>query len=224
MADEEELTPEEKLLRVIQKGDSSPPNADLTLGGSAAAPETDVTAESTAIASGIPPSGNGLRTVNRALAAAAVFFLLLAGYETYLNLPANATVYPPETLALGDRSSDVPTTSLGDTLDMFAKRRVFGNAPRVDTPIGPTDAPPLIGWRAYARENLTLMGMSDIKSKLDGIEQTVREAIMMDNKVKKMHFLREGSTLILAEQAVSVSSVGETIVELKRGEEVLKIE
>lgn len=224
MADEEELTPEEKLLRVIQKGDSPPPNADLALGGGAVAPETDVTAESTAIVSGIPPTGNGLRTVNRALAAAAVLFLLLAGYETYLNLPANATVYPPETLVLGERSADVPTVSLSHTLDMFALRRVFGSAPRTDLPPGTiTNAPPT-GWRAYARENLALMGTSEVKRMRDGVEEVVREAIVMDNKLKKMHFLRVGSTLMLAEQKVDVTSVEETAIELSRGEEVLKIE
>jgi len=46
----------------------------------------------------------------------------------------------------------------------------------------------------------------------------------MDNKVKKMLFLKQGSTLVLAEQEVSVSSIGETAIELRMGEEILKIE
>ena len=84
--------------------------------------------------------------------------------------------------------------------------------------------PPLIGWRSYARDNLTLMGMSDVNRVQDGVAETVREAIVMDNKVKKMLFLKQGSTLVLAEQEVSVSSIGETAIELRMGEEILKIE
>ncbi len=226
MADDQELTPEEKLLRVIQKGESPPPGAGIAAGAGGADSGLDVAAETSAIASGIPPAGRGrgLALLNRVLAAAAVLFLLLAGYETYLNMPANATVYPAQPLEIGASSLDIQTASLSDTLDMFARRRIFGGVERPVVTPGNTNIVNLIGWRAYARENLTLMGMSDVKSMQEGVEQTVREAIMMDNKVKKMHFLREGSTLVLAEQAVSVSSVGETVVELRMGEEVLKIE
>jgi hypothetical protein len=39
-----------------------------------------------------------------------------------------------------------------------------------------------------------------------------------------MHFLTDGKTLILAEQEVAVSQVGDAFVEFKLGEEVLKIE
>jgi hypothetical protein len=68
------------------------------------------------------------------------------------------------------------------------------------------------------------MGMSDVKREQGGIEQTIREAIVMDNKLKKMHFLTEGKTLMLAEQQVTVARVEDAAVELKKGDEVLKIE
>lgn len=224
MAADEELTPEEKLLRVIQKGDSPPSSAMVAAGVDGVSTGLGGAMETTAIASGIPPAGRGLALLNRVLAVAALLFLLLAGYETYLNMPANATVYPAEPLDLGESADDAAAVSLSDTLDMFVGRRIFGPAPRIDAPIGVTNAPPLIGWRAYARENLSLMGMSDVKRMQDGVEQTVHEAIMMDNKLKKMHFLREGSTLMLAEQEVAVASVEEAAIELRRGEEVLRIE
>jgi len=225
MAADEELTPEEKLLRVIQKGDTPPSGAMPGVGNGGVATGLDSAVESTAMASGIPPAGRGLALLNRALAAAAVVFLLLAGYETYLNMPANATVYPAQPLEIGESADDAPAVSLSDTLDMLARRRVFGPAPRNDNPTGGiTNVPPLIGWRSYARDNLTLMGMSDVNRVQDGVAETVREAIVMDNKVKKMLFLKQGSTLVLAEQEVSVSSIGETAIELRMGEEILKIE
>jgi hypothetical protein len=68
------------------------------------------------------------------------------------------------------------------------------------------------------------MGMSDVKRMQNGVEQTVREAIVMDNKQKKMLFLRAGARLVLAEQDIDVASVEEAAVELCKGEEVLKIE
>jgi len=224
MADEKQLTPEEKLLRVIQKGDpATAASVDAATDGGAGA-SAGLAPETTAMASGIPPTGRGLVVLNRFLGAVAALFLLLAGYETYLNLPANATVYPDEPLEIGEYAGDVPTVSLSDTLDMFAERRIFGQVKLpVDTPDS-TNVVSLIGWRAYARENLTLKGMSDVKSMQDGVEQTVREAIVKDNKINKMLFLRAGSTLILAEQAVSVTGVEGSVVELRMGEEVLKIE
>jgi hypothetical protein len=223
MADEKELTPEEKLLRVIQKGDPGPSDSGAAADGSAGV-GADVAPETSVIASGIPTAGRGLVVLNRVLGAVAALFLLLAGYETYLNMPAVAMVYPDEELEIGVYTGDVPTVSLSDTLDMFAKRRVFGQVKLPVETADNTNVVNLIGWRAYARENLTLKGMSDVKSMQDGGEQTVREAIVMDNKVKKMLFLRAGSTLILAEQAVSVTSVEGSAIELKKDDEVLKIE
>ncbi len=224
MADEKELTPEEKLLRVIQKGDPAPSVAGAVADGGAAGAGPAIAPEATAITSGIPPAGRGLVVLNRALGAAAAIFLLLAGYETYLNMPANATVYPDELLEIGDYAGDVQPASLSDTLDMFAKRRVFGQVERPVINPGPTNVVNLIGWRAYARENLALLGTSDVKRMQDGAEQTVREAIVMDNKEKKMLFLRAGATLVLVEQEVDVASVEDSTIELRKGEEVLKIE
>ena len=224
MADEQELSPEEKLLRVIQKGEPAAAQAASPVDDGLAASGTSAAENTGTAASGVPPTGRSVVVLNRLLAAAAVLFLLLAGYETYLNVPANATVYDAESIDIGPRSGISPDISLSDTLDMFARRRVFGQVERPVVNPGSTNTIILIGWRSYARENLSLMGMSDVKLMQDGGERTVREAIVMDNKLKKMYFLRVGSTLVLAEQEVGVASVGETAIELKKGEEVLRIE
>jgi hypothetical protein len=222
MAAEQELTPEEKLLKVIQKGEPKAEPTEKTLGK---APEEGNSPEPVAVESALPSAGRWMTVVNRILAAAAIVFLLLAGYESYLNFPTPAVAYPADTLALDATVPALPPATLSDTLDMFAKRRVFGQPPpAATTSVGTTNTVNLIGWRAYARENLTLIGMSDVKRSQDGGEKTQREAIVMDNKVKKMHFLTDGKTLILAEQEVAVSQVGDAFVEFKLGEEVLKIE
>ncbi len=224
MADEQELTPEEKLLKVIQKGESKP-ETETAEARSPASGST--TPDPSAVVAGLPPLGNSLRFVNRIAAAAAVLFVLLAGYETYRNIPDEAFAYPPDELPLRSSLAAIAPASLSDTLDMFARRRVFGQPPpppATITNITPTNIINLIGWRAYARENLSLMGMSNVKRIENGVEQIQREAIVMDNKVKRMQFLTEGKTLIIAEQDVSVSRVGDSFVELKLGEEVLTIE
>jgi len=221
MAEQKELTPEEKLLKVIQKGE---PKVE-----SAGKPDTDTPPESApqdtvqAIA-GTSSSGRGLQAFNRILTLAAIGFVLLACYETYLNVPAEVIPFLAGDINLDAADSFTPPATLSDTLDMFARRRILGQPPRTNTePTAVTNAP-MIGWRAYGRENLSLIGMSDVKRVLDGVEQTQREAILMDNKLKKMHFLTEGKSLILSEQDVAVSRIGESFVEFKFGEEVLTIE
>lgn len=163
--------------------------------------------------------------LNRIMALAALAFILLAGYETYLNVPAD--VIPLQTgdihLKAEPAFATAPAT-LSDTLDMFARRRIIGQPPPNAATNITTNAVILIGWRAYARENLSLIGMSDVKRMSQGTEQVLREAIVMDNKLKKMHFLTEGKSLVLAEQDVSVVRIGESTVDLKQGEEVLTIE
>ncbi len=222
MAAEQKLTPEEKLLKVIQKGE---PKAEPAEKPSGKAPEEGASPEAIVTEYSLPSTGRWMAVVNRILAAAAIVFLLLAGYESYLNFPTPAVAYTADTMTLDTAISTPPPATLSDTLDMFARRRVFGQPPPAKESLeGTTNTVSLIGWRAYARENLSLIGMSDVKRLQDGGETTQREAIVMDNKVKKMQFLTEGKTLILSEQEVAVSQVGDSFVEFTLGEEVLRIE
>lgn len=222
MAEEQELTPEEKLLKVIQKGE---PKADSTGKVAEAAPAGSTSTDAPVLISSVPTSGRGLKILNRIMAVTALVFVLLAGYETYLNVPAEVIPYPTGDIHLkAEQASSTAPARMSDTLDIFAQRRIFGQPPpNVATNITP-DTDNLIGWRAYARENLSLIGMSDVKRMSEGTEQVQREAIVMDNKLKKMHFLTEGKSLILSGQNVSIVRIGESDVELKLGEEILTIE
>lgn len=226
MADEKELTPEEKLLQVIQKGEKTPSPPQATSGPGI--PDTTQTesAGSAVMSEVVPPMGKGRELVfmNRIFAFAAVVFLCLAGYETYLNVPARATVYQTESMTISQYTDDADTMSMADAQDLFARRRIFGSVERGIINTGNTNVINFIGWRAYARDHLSLMGTSEIKRSQDGHEQSIQEAIVMDNKLKKMLFLRPGSTVVLAEQEVTVATVDETAVELKKDDQVLRIE
>jgi co-chaperonin GroES (HSP10) len=69
------------------------------------------------------------------------------------------------------------------------------------------------------------MGTSEVQQTTEsGDVETVREAIVMDTKEKKMHFLTTGQTIILTKQEVRVDSIDETKVKLVSGEETLTIE
>lgn len=223
MPEEQELTPEERLLKVIQKGEE--PTTVMT-------PEKDeqgvaegavTVSETTAPPVAVP--GAGLSLFNRILSIAAVLFLMLAVYETYLNLPAAPVFYPEDEMLIERAVSDEGLFSLSDTVDMYAMRRVFGEPPPAVSrePVA-SDQARLVGWRAYARENMSLIGMSNVTQEQDGREITKREAILMDNKTKRMHFLTEGIAVVISDQSVNVAQVGDAFVKLRFGEEILRIE
>ncbi len=224
MAEEEqqELTPEEKLLEVIQKGEApvadGASNASATLGDeSYGQPESR------------PIMGGGtfsVGTLNKLLVAAATAILALSGYEMYRSLPKPDKVYSPADMQFKEGGEVLALASLSDTLDMFAKRRVFGTPPKKWKPEpGGRRIAVLKGWRAYARDNLKLMGTSDVQRETaDGEPESVLEAIVMDTKEKRMHFLTSGQTIVLSKQEVLVDNVGESKVELQVEEERLSIE
>ena len=220
MAEEVELTPEEKLLKVIQKGEAAPapPAVDVARDDEAHAASQSV------ITVGEP--GRGIRLFNRLLAVAAVLFLLLAAYETVLNLPGDPVCYLPASLDLGSNALAPGTASLSDTLDMYAKRRIFGHPPPVENPDTnpPERGVTLMGWRAYVRENFSLMGLSDVVRRQNNAEQQVREAIVMDKKTRKMQFLKEGQVVMIEERDVLVSRIGDAMVEFRTGDEIQVLE
>jgi hypothetical protein len=192
MAGEQELTPEEKLLKVIQKGEVPQRSAGaepLTFGDEADAEP-------------IARGGYGqisLAAVNRILVLLILVVIGLSGYEVYRNQPEPEPVYSEEDLDLLDNGEKLVIASLSDTLDMFSARRIFGKPPERWVS-GPDHGPkPMQGWRAYVRDNMELTGLSKvIVQQDDGSTRNVMEAIVMDTKKKKMHFLRVDSKIHLS--------------------------
>lgn len=210
MAEGKGETPEEKLLKVIQSGEGAPVADASVSENSVAAPEEPF---------GRPRIGRGMDMViiGRAFSLVALILVVLSVYETYRNRPAQAGQVRPvvfDQVAVRVPAEGVP---VNEAMDMFARRRIFGPPPPQQE-MAATENAPVVGWRAYVRDHYSLMGMSDLA---DG---SLREAIVMDNKVKKMQFLREGQVLSIANQDVEVSHIGTETVEFKRGDELLTIE
>jgi hypothetical protein len=107
---------------------------------------------------------------------------------------------------------------------MFTKSRIFGRPPRKIKP-GPTDPNiPDKGWRSYARDNLQFKGRSTvIKKQPDGSSKSVLEAIVMDTKLKKMHFLVTGAKIRISDQDVYIDKINGNELVLVCGEERLTI-
>ncbi len=208
MAAENDMTPEEKLLRMIQKGGaetSAPdvPEAAPVLGdnGDAGAPASPRRAA----------TGLHIRGLARLLSLLAALLAGGAAYEIYANLPSALWAPPPVDLAFLATSQAPELPRIDDTLDMFAKRRLFG-PPTSGTPTNIIDV--AYGWRAYVRDNFKIMGISWLdRTGSDGQPRRVSEAIVVDNGKDLMHFLSAGQTLVIEKDEVLVEAVsGDEIV------------
>jgi hypothetical protein len=225
MAEEaqQELTPEEKLLEVIQKGEA--PQADI---GTDSAPTLGDESDGQPISRPILEGSGVFRisTFNKVLVLVAVVFLGLSVYEMYQNLPEQQKTYSAVDMGFSEGGEVLVLASLSDTLDMFSKRRIFGVPPKPwARETNGVTIETLQGWRAYARDNLKLMGTSDVQRETgNGDTVSVLEAIVMDTKEKKMHFLTTGQTIVLSTQDVRVDKVGENRVDLQVEDERLTIE
>jgi hypothetical protein len=226
MAEEntQELTPEEKLLEVIQKGEQ------LSQEAPSAKPAADLDADDDLIAGAPVPVTSGgpisLSAISRLLVVLCIALIGVSGYEMYLNLPEPEGELGSAAIEFSGGGETLVLASLSDTLDLFSKRRILGKVPR---PVYVTqtvvDQELLKGWRAYARDNFKLMGTSEVQRQGDaGVGEQVLEAIVMDTKEKKMHFLTSGKKLAISKQDVVVGDVGESSVEFVVGEDRLTIE
>lgn len=265
MAEEQELTPEEKLLKVIQKGDepkeeaaSEPtPAAEPAAAAeasaetpAASAPAEEAGEESEAAAPAAAPKeatgdsapsvaydaaattvvagpSRTLRLINRILSLAAVLLLCASGYEIYANIrepmPLIGQVAMDGNEVIVDSMENVP---LNDTLDMYAKRRIFGK-PDAKAVITTTTTTTVVqaGWRAYIRKNYVLKGLSTISRKtMDGETEDIREAIVVDKKTGKMQFLSAGQTVLVEKETVRISKVDGNQVVLSVGDDEITLE
>jgi len=222
--EQQEQTPEEKLLEVIQKGEAPVAEAGAEAASVTLGDESDGQPVSRPVADG--GGAFQIGTLNKVLVLVIVAFIGFAGYEMYRNLPKPDKVYSQQDMGFGESGEMLVLASLSDTLDMFSKRRIFGIPPKPWEPeLNGITIEELKGWRAYVRDNLKLMGTSDVQRESDSGETvSVLEAIVMDTKEKKMHFLTTGQTIVLSSQQVLVENVGEKTVEFQVEDERLTIE
>ncbi len=216
MAEEQELTPEEKLLKVIQKDDTVASDASsvATVGD-----EKDAAPIAKSGMSGDSPVS--LSVINKVLVLAALVAIGFSGYEIYDNMPKEEIVFDATDLNLSGDDQAGLGASLGDTLDMFDDIRITGIPPDPwDPKKGKKPIAELKGWRAYVRDNFKVLASSTVmKQMADGSKKSVVEAIVMDTKEKKMHFLQVGNDITILENKVRVNKISDKTVELVCEEE-----
>jgi hypothetical protein len=215
MADREELTPEEKLLEVIQKGDTSAPRSTSVTSSTVIGDEPDsgITAKSSAF--GETPVS--LQLINRILVFATLVAIGFSAYEIYANIPKEEKTFAVAELDISAEGDSSLVSSLSDTLNMFDHTRITGlstiGPSDSELDEGTSDGPK--GWRAYVRDNFKVLARSKVeKAGANGRAETVVEAIVMDTKLQKMYFFQVGQNIIINDKSVQVDKISDKTVEL----------
>ncbi len=213
MAKEQELTPEEKLLEVIQKGDTAPQGVSSDATGDALIGDGQDTAVVTKRgATGDSPVS--LKVINRILVLVALVAIGFSAYEIYGNMPKEGSVFAETELDLTTEDQTALVASLSDTLDMFHTTRITGIPPN-PRPVPKDEFGEILeGWRAYVRDNFKMLALSKVMKAGTGANgEIVDEAIVMDTKLKKMLFLQVGQDIMITDKKVRVDKISEKTVE-----------
>ncbi len=211
----EELTPEEKLLQVIQKGDASAPGATSVASSPVIGDEKDSTPSAKSSAFGENPVS--LKLINRILVVATLVAIGFSAYEIYGNIPKEEMKFATSELDVSSESDAGLVSSLSDTLNMFDKSRITGLSTigRKGTVSGEGTSDGPKGWRAYVRDNYKVLARSKVeKTGADGRVETVVEAIVMDTKLQKMYFFQVGQNIRINDKSVQVDKISDKTVEL----------
>ena len=203
MAEEQELTPEEKLLKVIQRGD-----AQNSGGGEETQDQLIGSQQDAKILPKASQWHGSMSLFNPLLVLVSIIAIAFSAYEIYKNIPQPEPVYSPRVLDLSSGAAKpVAIASMSDVIDMFATRRIFGKPPEpIKGDVGVADPSKLLGWRAYARDNLEFKGFSRVeRTAPDGSTQKVLEAIVIDTKTKKMHLLSVGMKIHIEQKDAEAS-------------------
>ena len=215
MADIDELTPEEKLLEVIQKGDTSAPGATSVASRTVIGDEVDSTPIAKSSAFGENPIS--LKLINRILIFATLVAIGFSAYEIHGNIPQEEKTFAVSELDISANEDSSFVSSLSDTLNMFDKTRITGISTigRDDPKPGEDPIDGLKGWRAYVRDNFKVLARSKVeKAGVDGRVETVVEAIVMDTKLQKMYFFQVGQNIMINDKSVQVDKISDKTVEL----------
>ncbi len=219
MATETDITPEEKLLRVIQKGGAGGPEDSPAepAAGAASANGTDV-ARTVAPPVAGDPASRILRLTCRLLAVATLLLVAGGAYELVRAIPEPESAPPPPDHAFLEATAAVRLPRVEDTIDQYARRRIFGRPPTV-SPVPDPRMAVLSGWRQRVRDDFRLMGISIVQQTApDGTHRMVREAIVLDARSGNMHFVSAGKSLVIKEDHVTVRDVLPDAVVLESGE------
>ena len=164
----------------------------------------------------------GIGTVNRILAALVLLMVGFAAYEIYASM---RTPLAPSTVPAGTTRYTIAEVPEGDlppieeVLDVFKNRPIIGEPKEKPEPRGPQQPPPVTPFQRYAKENMNLIGLSAPTG-----DPQAGEAIIVDTKADKMHFLRVGQELAIEGKNVTLARITADYVVFQVGEEEVRVE
>lgn len=170
----------------------------------------------------------GLRTLNRCLTALVLLLILFTAYEiwAYMQVGGEAVDLPEENDT--PKASPQLTDKAGPLPNLAAVRQAFQDRPIIgfkegpgpdETPIDDSTKPDVNQELERIKQGLDLIGTS----LLPGTRGRM-EAIIVDRKNKKLHFLQVGLKVTFEEQELVVKEIGRDRVVLTAGSDEIIIE
>ena len=217
--------------------DVAPPDKSEGSEGAAAAVAAGVAASAGDGQSGAPVSKGrflskkrrdpvqSISAVNKFLVVAVILLIFLTGFEIWdsvKTLAAEQSAKDPfGALEIADREEDLPPSppssglpSVEMILKPFMARFLF--AIPVKEKEDETEKP---GPKAEIRSQLTLIGLSYVTD-----QGKTPEAIVMDNKINKMHFLMIGATVTVGQRLLTLEEIHPDRVVFTEGKNRITVE
>jgi hypothetical protein len=218
MADE--LTPEEKLLKVIQQG-GKPVAATVVPRSPVAPTPLPLSVETMAVPVSSGTAALGIALLRRVLTAATVALIALVIYELYRNIPeppvASGAIDSPLVSVEG-----VPEAlGIAAVTDRFDDRRITGIAGD-DLPLeqlGKSAA----AWIGQLHKKYKFMAISEVESSPGAGGELVTEAIVLDKLTKTIQFIRSGQFIQVGGKEVLVKAITEKAVEFELGSDSMTL-
>ena len=247
MADDEQLSPEEKLLKVIQNTDDEDENASSGATPEPAPAATRPAARAPAAVKSAPPaaggteeespeapapaapagklsspSGRAYGLANRCLAVVVVVMLALVLLEFWMNIEATAALQRPLGPGPADGSGISSAVSslppLDEILAGMEARNAFAHPDEVASGAA---AGPVETGTSEIRTGWRLYATKNLdligRTSSGPPDAPSMEAIIVDRKEGRMHILREGDTFVVAEKEIELESIGAEEVVLTDG-------
>ncbi len=215
MADE--MTPEEKLLKVIQQGGA--PVAATAAPSPEPTPAVPLDHIALPVSSGTAALGIGL--LRRVLIAATVALLVLVCIELYRHLPPPAEPPAPLESPLVVVEAAEATIPIADVAEHYDRRRITGIAGEEAQLRGVVAA--VVPWIAQLHEKYRFMALSEVEPSAATGGDPVIEAIVMDKFVKTIQFIRQGQTVQVGDYQVLVKAITESGIEFESGSDSMTL-
>jgi len=164
----------------------------------------------------------GVGVVNRILAALVLLMVGFAAYEIYASIRTPLVKSDAPAEGTGYEIAEVPASDLPpieEVIGIFRKRPIIGEPKQQTPPQGPKQPPPTPPFQRYADQNMNLIGLSTPEG-----DPQAGEAIVVDTKADKMHFLRVGQELTIEGNTVTLKQITADYVVFGVGEEEVRVE